>query len=223
MTVTASNLVFYTSVSKSADESKISLGGAMSAKESGNIVGTQVNQLFDVVTGADSRAGFTDFRVIYCYNNADWDDDALDTDHSTFVAKDCRFYLGADTATNVDGTSNKLELHDEAGSTFSLGIGAANIAAEASTDETADPTWNPGSGAQNAVFSDIATNLNRALRRNSATADLEANYVDLAGSSGGTGGGFVPIFLKRTYNGDQNRAAAAEVGVQLFVAFDEQG
>ena len=219
MVVMATDIKFYTSASvDSADSSKISLGGAITTTEASEAI----NGLFDVLTGAESRVATDEYRVIYARNTKDLDDGGT---ASSNTAVDCRFYLTGETNAAIDATSKKLQLQTETDSLFSLGVGRKNVAVAArTTDDNTPPQYNQGSGNAAAMFSETATRLStedmidRALKSDSSPTGTQ---IDLAASSGGAGGDYVPIFLRRNYAALSTRSAQ-EVAVRLYVAFDQQ-
>lgn len=125
MAITAADLMFHLSGGASNSIAAASIGGARSSVE----MAVGVNGLFDVVTGAESASGDTEYRCIYVRNA-----------HATLALMSAVVYISANTpdahsqleiglgTSAINGTEQLLagEGDTPAGVTFSLADGIGN-------------------------------------------------------------------------------------------------
>jgi len=257
MTIAAADLRFYASTDGSSGIATPSLGGgprsiaasgATAYNSASVVLSSNVNALFDIVTGEQSErsAGYTDYRIIYVANTAPGGGNAeAGSVSDEFSALNLRLYLDDGEHSAIEGGELVLENADDTNAgTFSIGMAGAknskraklvasgdtppvpaesNFTAVAgnfpSADELINDAVSVGTGIKGWNDSSTETN-NRLKYSNNITLN---NSPDITATEGtGANGDWVEVYLKRTYTGDSSREPLADATVQLIAAFDRQ-
>lgn len=114
MPITASDITFNLSGGASNSDPNASLGGAISSEA----IAAGLHNLFDMVTGAESNAGDTEYRCFYIKNT-----------HASLTLYGAKVWISANTPA--------------AGSDISIGLGSAAIGAQ--EQSVVDESTPPGS------------------------------------------------------------------------------
>jgi hypothetical protein len=101
MPITEEDLDFVLSGGATNEDPNASLGGAISTEEGGVIESETMDNVFDDVTGDESKAGLVDYRGIYIKNS-----------HATLTLQGAKLWITQDADSDDDATA--VALADEA-------------------------------------------------------------------------------------------------------------
>ena len=167
-------------------------GGAVGGNS--DVISSTTDMFFDAISGAQSEASQTDYRLMYLKNT--------NGDAGTQTAYQVKIYAA------LDSTIDQMVDDGETGVGFEWAILdaiASNTAVSELTNDTDTPTLPNGKS-----FAAVP----------SAKADAVTAAASLAGGAGVTTPDVVPIWLKRIYTGDGTRPAKDMVTVTFKGFFD---